>query len=146
MIKTLSENTDSFGIPLLVEDESFVLFNKLLYRGLNLQPLFPGDKVLKFDKKKLNPVNGFYGYGVYFSVTPQEAEIWGNYIVEYKPIKPLKLWKEPKTNNGINIKRKDYILKLSDVYDGILFGDGAEGGRQIILRDPSLVKIIGKVK
>ena len=125
-------------------DPLFVTHKKPLYRGHSLKPMFPGDKALKFDPKRLNKSDGFYGQGVYFSHTPDEAGIWGEHIAEYSPHKPLKLWKEPKTHRGVNIKRKDYLSDLPPEYDGVSFGSGAEGGQQILLRDPSSVKLTKK--
>jgi hypothetical protein len=114
---------------------------KPLYRGINLRPTIYDDSPITFDPKRLDKVRGFYGYGVYFSLTPRDATIWGQHIAEYTPVRNLKLWKEPKTHKGLSIKRKDYLEKLPVEYDGIFFGSGAEGADQILLRDPSLVKL-----
>ncbi|MCX6672092.1 MAG: hypothetical protein NTX92_09260 [Euryarchaeota archaeon] len=118
----------------------------LLYRGLNLAPYIRGDAPLKFDPNRLNPVHGFYGYGIYFTLSAQEATVWGDFITKYKAIKKLNLFKEPKTHNGINIKRKDYLVTLPKEYDGIIFGCGAEGGEQVLLRETVTVKFVEKVK
>ena len=116
----------------------------ILYRGLDLKPILPGHRPIRFDPNRLDPANGFYGRGVYFVSTREEATIWGNHIAQYASTRALKLWIEPKSQRGVNIGRTDYLKKLPIGYDGIVFGPGAEGGRQILLNDPTLVRLVRK--
>jgi 8-oxo-dGTP pyrophosphatase MutT (NUDIX family)/GNAT superfamily N-acetyltransferase len=123
-----------------------IIHKNPVYRGLNLEPTLSGNKKIKFDPNKSTESSGFYGKGTYVSHTPDEAATWGNHISEYHPTKSLRLWKEPKSHRGVNIPRKDYMKNLPEHYDGISFGSGAEGGRQILLRDTNSIKRMGKVK
>lgn len=111
-----------------------IKYNEKFYRGLKT-----GISSYRQDQ----PMDGHYGKGIYYTISPGPAASWASdpgIVVEYKPKKPLHLKEYAEEVDW----GTDLMKDLPNKYDGVyLSNSNQEAGQQIILRTYGKVTVNG---